>query len=285
MVCSAVESVIGQSVSCWELIIVDDGSDDGTDAVISNYLSDKRIRYKWIDHRERSAARNCGIEMARGEYICFLDSDDYYLPNHLKVLRDEIARADEEMMFVTLGKVQDGDQVTERCPFDGNVLNQVLRVWHRRGFPIGCVCVKRDVLQVDRFDNRFFVWEDYHLWFRILSREDARFINRHTYVEVEHEGRSFRLLERSIDEKFVETFESCVLDLFSMDIAAVHLIGRRQMKLFLFGKILHFYCLALPINRNASVEILRRLGRYVYDMYSLMSYGKQCLKLAFRSLR
>ena len=84
MIFSAIDSVITQSFTNWELIIVDDGSTDNTKEIIDSYIiSDKRIKYFYQENSERSIARNNGISKAKGDWICFLDSDDLYHNNHL----------------------------------------------------------------------------------------------------------------------------------------------------------------------------------------------------------
>ncbi len=78
----AVESVLSQQHSNWELIIIDDGSTDNTKEYITE-IDNKKIRYTYQENKGRSNARNLGIEQANGEYICFLDSDDELLNNYL----------------------------------------------------------------------------------------------------------------------------------------------------------------------------------------------------------
>ena len=82
MIGKAIESVLAQTYTNWELLIIDDGSTDNTKQVIETY-TDNRIRYLYQQNAERSAARNNGIAHAQGQYICFIDSDDYYFANHL----------------------------------------------------------------------------------------------------------------------------------------------------------------------------------------------------------
>jgi len=79
---SAVESVLSQEYSDFELIIVDDGSTDGTKELFEGYGD--RLIYFRQERAERSAARNKGISMAKGEYVAFLDSDDVWFPDKLQ---------------------------------------------------------------------------------------------------------------------------------------------------------------------------------------------------------
>ncbi|MDM8222236.1 glycosyltransferase family 2 protein [Limosilactobacillus vaginalis] len=76
---AAIDSVIQQSFDSWELIIIDDGSEDGTLNIIDNYRkNDQRIKLLNQRHRGAASARNLGINNAKGEYLAFLDSDDFY---------------------------------------------------------------------------------------------------------------------------------------------------------------------------------------------------------------
>ena len=80
-----IESVLNQSYSNWELIIVDDCSTDNTDDVVKNYLKDNRIRYIKNDNNSGAAvSRNKALREAKGKWIAFLDSDDLWESDKLK---------------------------------------------------------------------------------------------------------------------------------------------------------------------------------------------------------
>ena len=80
-----IESVLIQTYPHWELIIVDDCSTDHTDDVVSEYLSDKRIRYIKNDTNSGAAvSRNRALREAKGRWIAFLDSDDLWMPDKLE---------------------------------------------------------------------------------------------------------------------------------------------------------------------------------------------------------
>lgn len=80
-----VGSVLRQEFADFELLIIDDGSTDDIRSVVDG-LSDRRIRYHRQANRGASAARNAGIDLARGDYVAFLDSDDIFLPHHLATM-------------------------------------------------------------------------------------------------------------------------------------------------------------------------------------------------------
>lgn len=83
---TAIESVLCQTYAGWEVVVVDDGSSDGTEEVIrGRFAGDARIRYFAQKNRGVGAARNVGMREARGEFIAFLDSDDAFVPGKLEM--------------------------------------------------------------------------------------------------------------------------------------------------------------------------------------------------------
>ena len=85
-ICRAIMSVINQTMNCWELIIVDDGSTDNSSQLVKSFLYDSRISYYFKNNSGVSCARNEGIKLSKGEWIIFLDADDYFLPDALQIL-------------------------------------------------------------------------------------------------------------------------------------------------------------------------------------------------------
>jgi glycosyltransferase involved in cell wall biosynthesis len=89
----ALDSVLQQSESSWELIVVDDGSTDNTPETVCRYLQlAPNIRYVAHSNRGLAISRNVGIAAAIGEYVTFLDSDDWYTPDHLALRRNVLAQ-------------------------------------------------------------------------------------------------------------------------------------------------------------------------------------------------
>jgi glycosyltransferase involved in cell wall biosynthesis len=82
MLGAAIDSVLAQSYQDFELIVVDDGSTDGTRELVARRYG-SAVRYIYQENRGRSEARNTGIKAARGDFFAFLDSDDAWLPEKL----------------------------------------------------------------------------------------------------------------------------------------------------------------------------------------------------------
>ncbi|MGU3293308.1 glycosyltransferase family 2 protein [Williamsia sp. M5A3_1d] len=85
VISECLESSVGQTHSDWEHIVVDDGSTDGTERLVADYLSDPRFIYRRLPtNRGPGAAANAALEMARGKYLAVLDADDVALPGRLE---------------------------------------------------------------------------------------------------------------------------------------------------------------------------------------------------------
>lgn len=106
----AINSVINQSYKNWELIIIDDGSKDSTAELIATYKNfDPRIKSFYQNHQNLSAAKNNGISHSEGEFITFIDSDDEYKKEHLK-LRIDFLNQNPEIDFLHGGVQVIGNQ-------------------------------------------------------------------------------------------------------------------------------------------------------------------------------
>ncbi|HTF82497.1 MAG TPA: glycosyltransferase family 2 protein [Cytophagales bacterium] len=198
----AIQSVLKQSFANWELIIVDDGSTDTTQQVLQEYLGDQRITYLYQSNQERSAARNQGIRMAKGKFICFLDSDDYYLSNHLDVLHQYIQIHMLGAAFLYTQPYREHNKVRRlNVPFEKITNNGIYNILFEGLLDINSVCISKTCLEEDLFPEQFFLFEDNHLWLRILSKYPFYYIPTPTTVAVEHPQRTVNVTAQNLLSK------------------------------------------------------------------------------------
>ena len=110
----ALDSLLAQTLSDWQAMIIDDGSKDHTAAVVQPYLVDPRIKYQYQENRGLPAARNAGVVATASEFIAFLDADDSLRADALELMQTSL-RDTQAGWCITdiLKRRQDGD-VTER---------------------------------------------------------------------------------------------------------------------------------------------------------------------------
>lgn len=110
----SIQSVMNQNFNNWELLIVDDGSEDSTADICRLYEQiDGRIRFFSIKKSGVSAARNYAIERSRGDLLAFLDSDDLWLPNKLSVSVTEFEQEDQDLLFTNGYNFTDTSDLTK----------------------------------------------------------------------------------------------------------------------------------------------------------------------------
>lgn len=196
----SIQSVLDQTYPDFELIIVDDGSTDNTQEVI-NKFHDNRIRYFLKINEERGAARNYGINNAKGQYITFLDSDDLIYPNHFEEAYSFIKKEQPEV-FHQQYEIRDGAKKKSSS------IKTSIKTALIKGNPLSCmgVFIKREIAIVNLFiqDRRISGSEDYELWLRYASKYNFLYNPICTSSLIIHDDRSVfkmgrdKLIERKL---------------------------------------------------------------------------------------
>jgi len=200
----AICSVLAQTYENFELIVIDDGSTDNTSAMVSEF-DDARLHYRHLENRGRSCARNAGLQLAKGKYIAFLDSDDLYLPDKLALQVSYLDTHPETGMIYTSAYCIDEKNKLLRCRYKASVSGAIynkIAYFKPVTITLPTVMVRRDILsQVDGFDEKMSRFEDTDLWRRVSQITPIHAINTYTCKIRTHPGNH---LHSQNPEKIIE---------------------------------------------------------------------------------
>lgn len=183
----AINSVCGQTLAHWELIIVDDASPDDTAAVVEPYLADERIHYQRLPrNRGRGAALNVALGRARAPLIAYLPSDDVYYADHLATLVAALDRQPQAILAYSGVRYHYNRMASGQIPLAGYNL-QMVQVMHRR---TADGWLERDELVTDDLERMF--------WSRLRHQGDFIGTEQITCEWVAHPQQLHKLLQEPI---------------------------------------------------------------------------------------
>lgn len=197
MIKRSAESVLNQSYSNLELIIVDDGSTDNTEEIVKS-INDNRVRYIKQHNQGACAARNNGINCAKGVFIAFQDSDDVWHPKKLEIQLDILKKNRVDLCFCRMAINGDVKKIFPKN-FNEGLLQQT-------ELPLGAstqtLCAYTKVFKTDLFDIEMPRFQDFEIMLRIQKKFSIYLTNQ---VLVD-----YYLQEDSISsnqEKFLKAWE------------------------------------------------------------------------------
>lgn len=193
----AIRSVLAQTYGDFELLIVDDGSTDGTPDVIRR-IDDPRIRFRALERNVGACgAVNLMLEQMQGEYYCILNSDDMYLPQKLEMQLDFMTRHPEYVAcFSTCGVIDENGQPLADSQFANifKVLGGTRHDFLRQLFQANFLChpsvmLRADVLRkAGGFDERLRQLPDHDMWIRVLQHGNIHIAPEPTILFRDHGG-------------------------------------------------------------------------------------------------
>lgn len=274
----AIESVLAQGGAVKEIIVVDDGSRDEGAAVVEA-LQDPAIRLFRQANAGVSAARNRGIAEASGEFVCFLDADDIYLPGFI----DEIVQLVERFPVADLHATSyvkrwpDGHEVANNLPNTlkpggAQIVREPFCAWSRNSFiHIGSACIRKSILQQRGivFPVGENVGEDQDVIFQLMEAGDVAYSPRPLMVY--HQDIADSLYSR-LPDRLPPNSERLARRLKSGQFPARHRKGARRL--------LSVYCLNIArINlargqRRQGLQLLFRREAYFHWVYWLRTVAR-----------
>lgn len=260
---SCIRSVLNQDYINWELIIVDDGSTDNTQEEIKIY-QDERIKYYFKENEERSVARNFGIKKSTGDYILFLDSDDYLLSNTLSEIYECVKDVNSPVVV----------SVSNRFVENGNV--GPIKTSLKEGYTaqsileeLGVVtvnqCAHRSCFENNLFDERFTLWEDTHLWLRLIQQYPIIESNAEVHCVI-HDKSGVQMGFNNVNLDYVERYNKAVLSLLEYKNLFDKTDFFELLKTYIYNKYQMFFYIA-RLNKQWSVanRILEDSKQFKFD--------------------
>lgn len=167
----AIDSVLEQTYTDWELLILDDASTDTTQEIVSTYISDNRIKYiRNENNLGITRNRNKALSLSLGEYIAVLDSDDYWIDT--TKLEQQVNFLDTTRTHALVGTymhvVDDQGTLVKKVsyPRSNSYIHNTLLL--KNMFCHSSVMYRKDVVvRLGGYDESLAIWEDYDLWLRI----------------------------------------------------------------------------------------------------------------------
>jgi glycosyltransferase involved in cell wall biosynthesis len=173
-IAAAVESVLQQTFSDYEIIVVNDGSPDAPDMETALQPFSSKLLYLSQQNHGPSSARNLGIRSARGHYIAFLDSDDVWLSHHLA---DQIGHFAKDsrvgLVYANNAQIKDGEHLQnafDRFPQQAPVTLDGLLQYRCIVNTSSVVVLREALLEAGLFDEEMWRCEDFDLWLRLAQR-------------------------------------------------------------------------------------------------------------------
>ncbi len=202
----AIKSVLSQTYKNYEIIIVDDGSSDNTAQVVKE-IAQQDIRYIYKANGGPASARNMGIRTAFGKYICFLDADDEFMPDKLKIFYD-ICLNNEVFLYtdaVYIDEVKNSSYLfsNQVSIFQGHCFNALM---NNNFIVTSTVCIKRIIFdEIGYFNENVqlkFV-EDYDLWLKITNKYPLTYINQPLTRYYIHQSNNSSNIQRTVNSLII----------------------------------------------------------------------------------
>jgi glycosyltransferase involved in cell wall biosynthesis len=234
-IAEAVECVLSQTYKTIQLIVVDDGSTDNTSHILQKYK--KHITFISQSNKGPGPARNRGLDEAKGNFVAFLDADDYWREDCLELLHEKLVKSSAELSYCGWQNVGfKGGRGEPYIPPDYEKENKVEAFLKSCPWPIHAVLIKFSALkEVGGFDERWSTSMDYDLWlrlatFRKIVRVDEVLAFYRHYVGERVTGNRWKVARNHwlIQKEFVKNHRQ-----------QVKYLGRERLRQLIEGELLH----------------------------------------------
>ena len=188
----SIDSVLNQSFAEFELIVVDDGSTDETESLVASYGDSRVVYVRLQQNRGLSAARNAGLERARGRFLAFQDSDDEWYSNKLEVGLKAFANNPQASVVYSdmIRRSKDGREKYMKSPEinRGRLINPETGFWQPYMLAMQPCLIRRSRIENLRFDESFHFFEDLDFHLSLGMDNDYVHIKQPSVIYNESDG-------------------------------------------------------------------------------------------------
>lgn len=251
----AVESVLLQDYSNWELIIVDDGSTDDTKEYVET-IKHSGIRYLYQPNKGRSAARNFGIKKSKGAYICFLDSDDELLKNYISNFHNIIKNGQSTNVILSGVRLVDNNLTIKIIPHSEP---QRLIIQCLEGcFNLMPFCFHSSLMINHQFDEMLYYGEDFNLFLPIVLNNNVSISINDTSIVHQHSNRTINKVFENTASGYQQLQKSILLTIDNNFTLLSKYIGPQKLSEIKKSKVRDYILTAAKYNFKEASKINKK---------------------------
>lgn len=186
----AVRSVLDGDYQSIEVIIIDDGSQDGTKDQLGDLINDPRVNYIYQDNAGQPKAKNAGVKIAKGEFIAFCDADDAWRSDKLSKQLPLFADPEVGVVYTEVSYIdQHGNAYSKPIPYERHSGWVAEKVLLKNFIPFGTAVVRKSCFDdVGLFDESIQMGIDWDLWLRCSLSWKFQYVSDATYIYREWDG-------------------------------------------------------------------------------------------------
>ena len=280
---ACIESLVNQTVDYYEIILVDDGSTDKSGEICDKYASDK-VRVIHQKNSGVSAARNAGLDAAKGEYIIFVDSDDVVKSDYVEAFFDGLEDYKDDLIvtgrkiFNTVNGEEVDEWADEFCVYEANEWVKPIRDKITRSI-VYCRRFKKSLIDENnlRFDTELTNSEDevfIYEYLRIMKNRKIVMVPKYTYDRYMRPG-------SLICKKYSDRFTDVSKVVYNQFLKTANEVGfsDESDKAYIYGKFLHDFCKCFTETFRARDTSLWQKYKIARRVITSEEY-KTCLKYA-----
>lgn len=271
-VAEGVRSALVQTYGHIEVIVVDDGSTDNSLEVLQSIHSkDNRLKVIVQNNKGAGPARNRGLEESSGEFITFLDADDYWSPDCLEKLHGALLRMDAQIAYCGWQNIGvSGGRGDPYVPPDYSLGSKVEAVLSSCPWPIHAALTRREVIeQAGGFDESLTSCMDYDLWLRVapfvkvvIVQEVLAFYRHHDGPQITKDKIRLAFNEWQVQRKFLRVHPEAVAE-----------FGRHKIRELTHGKLLKYgYAYYWERDLESARKIFRKVMQTGYGSLNDWKY-------------